>query len=121
MNDREANADGIIASRSTVDSSRLYHVTIHIPLSGGVSCRLRGLRSSPARRFELFLRDGEQGLEGFVIPHGKVGERLAIERDAAFLQTVDEPRVGQALAPGRSVDPGDPERAKITLADAPVP
>src|ERR1700693_1571836 len=120
MDHCEAGTNGVITPRSTVDGSGFYHQTPLIPISGGVGCRLRGLRRRPARGFELFFRDGQERLERLLVANGEFGERFAIERHATLFQTVDEPRVTEPLAPRCGVDPRDPERPEVALADAPV-
>lgn len=54
--------------------------------------------------------------------HGEIGENLAVNLDPGERETVDEARIGQALIMGAhsSIDPLDPERTEIPLADFPV-
>src|SRR5687768_14929728 len=67
-----------------------------------------------------FGRLGELG-EGGRIAHGEVGQHLAIEQDARFLQRGHEGRIGQpGLAAGR-VDANDPQRPRRPLLLLPVP
>src|SRR4051812_32601110 len=49
-----------------------------------------------------------------------VGQHLAVQLDAALAQAGHELAVGDALAPCRSVDADDPERAEVALAGPPV-
>ena len=58
--------------------------------------------------------------ECFLVGDCQIGKRLAVERHPRFLQTVHEDRVGETLPADGGVDPADPERTKVALADAPV-
>src|SRR5579883_3484800 len=58
---------------------------------------------------------GEAFKRGLVFD-GQVGEDLAIEFDAGFLEAADEPGVAEAVGLGGGADADDPERAELALA-----
>src|SRR4029434_4546215 len=65
---------------------------------------------------------GELGdrLEAVRIVHGEIGEHVAIDGDAALLQSVHQPGVGEAGETRGGVDAHDPQAAELAPAHAAI-
>src|SRR6185369_6802785 len=60
------------------------------------------------------------GLETGWVGARDIREDLAVHFDPGQIQAVDKSGVGEAFEPGRGVDPLDPQRAEVALADLAV-
>src|SRR3954471_15447904 len=58
--------------------------------------------------------------ERLSIVHGHIGENAAIELDTCFFQAVHELGVFHTYHAGCSIDPYNPQRAKVSLLDAAI-
>src|ERR1700682_436340 len=65
-------------------------------------------------------RDGDQFAEGFRVTDRQVREHLPIDVDTGQLEAMHDLFVGQPLAAGGRVDPGDPQLAHVALACPPI-
>ena len=61
----------------------------------------------------LYLSD--DGLEGFHVVHGEVGEHLAVDLDASLVQSTHQLAVAHAFHASGSVDTLDPQSAETAL------
>src|SRR5580658_3962015 len=79
--------------------------------------RLRRLRR---RLRQMLLRGGDQRGESFRVVHRHVRQNLAVDLDAAELESVNQLAVGGAVIARRRSDALNPQRAEIALAISPV-
>ena len=68
----------------------------------------------------LFLDRSHNRLKRLWIVSGELGEDLAIEGDASFLEPVDQPAVAHSFEPRTRVHARGPERAHGALFQPPV-
>src|ERR1700728_3734111 len=80
------------------------------------------LSRGPWRRSRphMLLRRSHQRRKSLRIAHGHIRQNLAVDIDAADLQSVNQLAVGHAIGPRRRPDALDPQRAVVPLAHAPV-
>src|SRR5690606_30942309 len=64
----------------------------------------------------VLLSERDQLMKRLLIPHGQIGQHLAVDLDSRLLQARNEAAVRQAVLAGRGVDPGDPKLPKLPLA-----
>src|SRR6516164_424103 len=95
----------------------------HAATSASASC-VRTVRSAKSG---LPSADPEGGLcllrertERRGVVHRDIGEHLAVDLDAGFVQSVDDATVGESVDTRRRVDARDPERAELALVLPPV-
>src|SRR6478752_2022840 len=85
------------------------------PSANGPIGRLRA-----AAALLVVLRDLGQPAEGVGVAHGKIGEDLPVDLDAALFEPRHQAAVAQAVDPRGRVDARNPERAKLRLLLAAV-
>lgn len=68
----------------------------------------------------FLLHLGNDGLEGFGAVDGEVGEDLAVDFDAGFVEGTHQLGVRETFEAGSSVDTLNPESAKVALFGATV-
>src|SRR5580698_6866250 len=79
-----------------------------------------GLRLRCCRRFQMLLGRLGQKRKTFRVAHGHVRKNLAVKINTAYLQSVDQLAVAEAVVAGRSSDALNPERPVIALPHTPV-
>src|SRR5512132_491166 len=107
----------VSTGRSSARSRRSGTTGVYVRSDGRCD---RGGAGSGGGRLGCFLDRLHERRERRGIVDGKIREDLAIDLDAARLQPVDEPRVGQAVRPDGGVDPSDPQSAELAFAVAAV-
>src|SRR4029078_13500705 len=72
----------------------------------------RGLKSG--------LRRLNESGESLWLPHGEIGQNLAVDLNTGLVEPVDKSGIGQPSFAGRGINPLDPQRAESPLLTAAV-
>src|ERR1700761_154443 len=97
-----------LVSRRAALSRGLRTLVYSVPLPSGSGTAWLGRQVRPGHLDQR----GERGLVG----HGQLGQHAPVDFDLGRLQTLDEAVVGDAVGPGRRVDPLDPQPPEGALA-----
>src|SRR5260370_71885 len=95
-------------------SSRLERASTSSACRGAAAMFQPPLLSRSMRRFGFVDQDGKSG---FVLQRD-LGQHLAIQIDAALLQTADEFTIRNSRGPASGADAHDPQRTEIALLQA---
>src|SRR5260370_40847488 len=98
-------------------SSRLERASTSSACRGAAAMFQPPLLSRSMRRFGFVDQDGKSG---FVL-QGDLGQHLAIQIDAALLQTADEFTIRNSGVPAGRADAHDPQRTESALLQAASP